>query len=182
MQAIWGSLTISCLESITRMTKTLAERALDYIARSTNPDELQQIASNARHRGETAVAHAADLRRYALLPSQQPGTFEYDVWHSIHALEGTLSIERRRTTRLGRTRQKIARVGERDTVEALILSKTASDGFTMLIQRGMADLTFEWLALIHPDRFDASTVEAAAARLADAGIQRPPTPPTVAQN
>lgn len=140
-------------------------RAMQTIERCADPKGLRQIAANARSKGELAVAHAADLRLYAILPSEAPGTFEHDVWQSIHALEGTLTIERSKTTRLGRTRQKIARVGELATVKDLILGTKPSEGFFMLIERGMVGLTFEAVALRHPERFTDDVLNAAAARL-----------------
>lgn len=148
------------------MTNPAVERALKAIESSSDPKGLRQIATNARERGELTVARAADVRLYEILPSEKPGSFEYDVWRSIYALEGTLTNERGKTTRLGRTRQKIARVGELQTVHDLIVgTKKPSEGFTMLIERGMPELTFEAVALRHPDRFDQMTLDAASRRL-----------------
>ncbi|MES2044565.1 MAG: hypothetical protein V4475_11845 [Pseudomonadota bacterium] len=154
------------------MTDTIA-RIMKTIEGSTDAKKLRQIAINAREKGEQAVARAADLRLYAILPSEAPGTLEYDVWQSIHALEGTLSNERSKTTRLARTRQKIKNVGELATVRDLVLSSKASDGFFMLIERDMPALTFEHVALQHPDRFDSTVLDAASARLKSAGIEHP---------
>lgn len=149
------------------MTNPAVERALKAIESSSDPKGLRQIATNARKRGELTVARAADIRLYEILPSEKPGSFEYDVWRSIYALEGTLTNERGKTTRLGRTRQKIARVGELQTVNDLIVgTKKPSEGFTMLIERGMPELTFEAVALRHPDRFNRITLDAASRRLA----------------
>lgn len=146
-------------------------RAMQTIESCADPKSLRQIAANARSKGELAVARAADLRLYAILPSEAPGTFEHDVWQSIHALEGTLTIERAKTTRLGRTRQKIARVGEFATIRDLVLGPKPSEGFFMLIERQMVDLTFEAVALRHPDRFDGSVLDAAVARLQTVEIE-----------
>ena len=150
------------------MTDTAVDRAMRMIEQSADPKSLRQIAANARNKGELAVARAAELRLYTVLPSEEPGTFEHDVWQSIHALEGTLSAERGKTTRLGRTRQKIARVGEFDTIRDLVLGTKPSEGFFMLIERQMDDLTFEAVALRHPERFDGAVLDAAAARLQSA--------------
>ena len=147
------------------MTDIAVARALQIIEGCTDPKSLRQIAANARGKGELGVARAADLRLYAILPSEAPGTFEHDVWQSIHALEGTLTVERSKTTRLGRTRQKIARVGELVTIQDLILGTKPSEGFFMLIERKMTDLTFEAVALRHPDRFEEAVLKAARARL-----------------
>jgi hypothetical protein len=147
------------------MTDINVARAMKTIESCLDAKSLRQIAFNARQKGELAVAHAADLRLYAILPSEAPGTLEYDVWQSIHALEGTLSTERNKTTRLGRTRQKISRVGELQTIKDLILGAKPSEGFFMLIDRKMANLTFEAVALQHPDRFDSAVLNAAIERL-----------------
>lgn len=152
-------------DAITRIMKTIEE--------CTDAKKLRQIAINAREKGELTVARAADLRLFAILPSEAPGTLEYDVWQSIHALEGTLSNERGKTTRLARTRQKIKNVGEFATVRDLVLSSKPSEGFSMLIDRDMAALTFEHVALQHPDRFDSMVLDAASARLLSAGIEIP---------
>lgn len=84
----------------------LIARIMQTIESSTDPKKLRQIGINARGKGELAVARAADLRLYAILPAEEPGALEYDVWQNIHALEGSLSNERGKTTRLARTRQK----------------------------------------------------------------------------
>lgn len=72
------------------MANTTVDRAMHMIEQSVDPKSLRQIAANARSKGEMAVARAAELRLYAVLPSEEPGTFEHDVWQSIHALEGAL--------------------------------------------------------------------------------------------
>ena len=154
------------------MTDLAVERILKVVENSTDPRALRQIAENARTKRQFEVVRAAELRLYEILPSEMPGSFEHDVWRSIHALEGTLTNERGKTTRLGRTRQKIAKVGELETVKDLIVgTKKPSEGFTMLIERQMPELTFEAVALRHPERFDQVAIDAASERLKTA-IQR----------
>lgn len=139
-------------------------RALARIASCANPNELRQVAMNARAKGEEEVRLAAQRRLYEVLPSEQPGTLEYDVWQSIYALEGELSDERGKTIRLSRTRQKITRDKEAKTVADLIMG-SPSEGYRMLIDRRLKDLTFEAVALRHPDRFDEQVLDAARSRL-----------------
>ncbi|QYE37044.1 hypothetical protein KZX46_21045 (plasmid) [Polymorphobacter sp. PAMC 29334] len=153
------------------MADTAVARALKLIERCTDPKSLRQIAVNARQKKESTVAHAADLRLYEILPAEKPGTFEHDAWRSIHALEGTLTNERGKTTRLGRTRPKIARTDEVETIKDLVLSASPSAGFFMLIERHMAELTFEAVALRHADKFDKAVLDAAAKRLRSVGIE-----------
>lgn len=150
------------------MSDPVTQRSLDYIASCADPEKLRQIAANAQKQGNEEVREAARRRLYEVLPVEKPGTLEYEVWQSIHALEDTLSDERDKTTRLARTRQKIKRDGEVRTVADLIM-KRASNGFHMLIERNLPELTFEAVALRHPDRFESYVLEAALVRLQEVG-------------
>lgn len=93
------------------------------------------------------------------------------VWQSVYALEDTLKAERGKTTLLSRTRQKITRDGELKTVSDLVTGKESA-GFSMLIERDMPELTFEFVALRHAGRFSQIVLDAARKRLCDAGIAR----------
>jgi hypothetical protein len=156
------------------MTTNLVERTLAAIARSNDPKALAQISANARRKGELAVARAADIQRYAIVPGEEPGTFEHAVWQSINALEHVLTLERGKTTRLQRTRQKITKVGEQATVRDLILAKTPAEGFAMLVERDMIAFSFEYIALLHEALFDDEVRTAARRRLEQSGFA-PPT-------
>ena len=151
------------------MNKDLVQRALDTIAACSDPETLRKIAKNAQDKGEHSVRHAAELRLYSVLPSAKPGTLEFDVWQSIYALEGALKAERGKTILLSRTRQKIARDGEHGTVASLVLGKE-SDGFKMLTERGMPELTFELVAIRHAQEFSGEVITAADKRLRAAGF------------
>ena len=88
-----------------------------------------------------------------------------DFWKSISALEHELSLERGKTIRLSRTRQKIGRVGVETTLRDLTLSSQPSDGYHLLRERGMLDLSAEAVVLRYADRFEAEVLEAARNRL-----------------
>lgn len=148
----------------------MRERALAFIAVCFDPKKLEQMIENARNHGEAEVERAAMLRLYEVKPEAQPGTLEHDVWRSIYALEGALSGERERTTLLNRTRPKIKREGEAATVADLVTKKVASEGFHILLERGMPELTFEAVALRHPDRFVRRCAMRPHTRLRAAGI------------
>lgn len=143
--------------------------AMEFIRTSSDPDKLKTLIANARKLGNDEVRHAAQLKLYALLPSAKPGTVEHEVWQSIYALEGALAEERGKTVLLSRTRQKIARDGEIKAVADLVTGK-ATEGFTMLIDRNMPELSFEAVALRHPERFEPAILEAARKRLSAAGV------------
>ena len=147
----------------------MTERILQQIERCSDPKLLRQWASNAAKQGATEIELAARRRLYAVMPSAQPGTLEFDVWQSIYALEDALTSERGKTTRLSRTRQKIGRDGEQRTVADLVMGKP-SEGFRMLIDRGLPELTFEALAIKHEKVFGSLIAATARERLAEAGV------------
>jgi hypothetical protein len=84
---------------------------------------------------EKDVEDAAFRRLIAILPKNKPGTVEYDLWRTIYAFEHVLTSERGKTTRLSRTRQKVARVGEIETLKDRAIATQSTDGFNMLIGR-----------------------------------------------
>jgi len=152
------------------MNDTTSTKALAFIAACNDPKKLRQIAMNAATAGNIDVERAASLRLYHVLPAEEPGTLEHDVWQSIHALEHALTSERGKTTLLARTRQKIKKVGEQQTVSGLLLSGKPSEGFRMLLDRAMPERTFEAVSLRHPDKFGEEELSVAQARLADVGL------------
>ena len=142
--------------------------AMAFIERCSDPKKLRVLIDNARDQGNAEVRRTAQLKLYSILPSEKPGTVEHDVWQSIYALEGALAEERGKTILLSRTRQKISRDGEIRTVADLVTGKP-TEGFTMLIDRAMPELTFEAVALRHPGEFSREVLEAAQRRLDEAG-------------
>jgi hypothetical protein len=145
-------------------------KILGLIENCDDPDRLRSWIRNAREKGEPRVADAAFRRLVSVLPKEKPGTVEHDFWQTIHAFEHVLSEERGRTTRLARTRQKVARVGEVQTLQDWAMSAKSTDGFTMLLERNMPELTGEAIVLRHARRFCAEVVAAARQRLETAGI------------
>lgn len=145
------------------------ETMLLFIEKCSDPKKLRQLAKNADEQGESALAQAARRKLYSILPSDEPGTIEYAVWQSIYALEDVLKQERGKTIMLSRTRQKIGRQGVVPCVADLVLG-SASDGFRMLLEREMLELSFEAIALRFPEKFDVEVLAAARARLTEASF------------
>jgi hypothetical protein len=145
-------------------------KILDLIANCDDPEKLRSWITNARKAGDNRIADAAFRRLISVLPKEKPGTVEHDFWQTIHAFEHVLSEERRKTTRLARTRQKVTRVGEVQTLKDWALSSKSTDGFMMLIERNMPELTGEAIVLRHADQFGADVLAAANQRLIQAGV------------
>jgi len=145
-------------------------KMLEFVSRCQDPENLRSIIKNARERGATELANAAFRKLISILPQERPGTVEHDFWQTIHAFEHALTEERGKTTRLARTRQKVARVGVLKTLEDWALSSKETDGFTMLLERGMPELTGEAIVLRHGRQFGTQVVVAARQRLEAAGV------------
>ena len=152
------------------MTQPDLSRILENIAACDHPDKLRRYMKNARVRGADDVYDAAFHRLIAVQPSAQLGTGAHDVWRTIHAFEELLREERGKTVRLSRTRQAIQRKGEVRTVTDLILKRTASDGFQMLRERGLLELSFEAIVMARSDHFASDVVARARDRLQDADV------------
>ncbi len=144
---------------------------LAIIHASDNPDQLRQFIENANRMDAKDVYAAAFRRLVEILPAADLEPVALDFWRSIHALEERLREERGKTVRLSRTRQKIGRVGVMKTLGDLALASSPSEGFDMLLERGMPDLTAEAVVLRHEREFEPQVVVAARQRLEGAGVE-----------
>lgn len=145
-------------------------KILTFVAQCDDVEKLKSLIKNARERGAPAVADAAFRKLVSLVPSEHPGTVEHDFWQTVHAFEYMLTEERGKTTRLARTRQKVGQVGVMQTLRDWALSGKETDGFKMLLDRGMPELTGEAIVLRHSGLFDPLVLAAARKRLTDAGV------------
>jgi hypothetical protein len=145
--------------------------ALAAIASTKDEAKVRGFLANAERLGSQIVADAALRRLAEIRPVEQNSAVALDFWRSIHALEEVLTRERKKTTRLSRTRQKIAKVGIVSTLRDLTLAAKPSEGFDLLLERDMSDLTAEAVILRHPTEFDEDVRTAAATRLERAQAQ-----------
>jgi hypothetical protein len=137
-------------------------------------EAARNYLANVKRLGRDDLYPAAFRRLCELSGQAHDDPVELDFWRSIAALEEILRNKHGKTVRLSRTRQKIERVGVRQTVEELALSRKESEGFRILAEQGMGDLTAEYLVLKHAAQFAPEAVMAARARLMEAAIALPP--------
>ena len=146
-------------------------RILAFIAACEDEKQLGTLIVNARRQGATDVEQAAFRRLIALNPiDASQSAVDRELWQTIKAFEHLLSTERGRTTRLSRTRQKLGRDSAHDTLAQWALAKKETEGFAMLIARGLPQLTGEAIVLRHAGEFEPAVVEAARTRLEKAGV------------
>lgn len=143
--------------------------AFDPTQLKTQADALQ-FMKNAERLGRRDLYQVA-FRRYCEL-SGLDGSADVlrDVWKAISAFELLMTERNGKTTRAARTRQKLNRDGPIKLVADLALRPTPSDGFITLIENGMPDLTFEYIAIRYPKQFGDEVIAAAKKRLESAGV------------
>lgn len=145
-------------------------KIITQIRACNDPALLNRWLRNAREKNASDVADAAFRQLISIVPAEEPGTVEYDFWQTINAFEQTLSDERGKTIRLSRTRQKVARVGVIETLKDWAVGSSRTEGFDMLLERGMPEYTGEAIVLRHPEAFTPEVRDAAKRRLDEAGV------------
>lgn len=132
---------------------------------------LRNWMANARRLGRDDVYQAA-LRQLCRIEGRDiDDPLAADFAAVMRALEEALSEQNGRTTRLSRTRQKLARAGVRKTLADLALKPKPSKGFLKLMEFGMADMSAESLILKYRQEFEPEVVAAAERRLAEYGVE-----------
>jgi hypothetical protein len=122
----------------------------------TDKGDLRSLLANADRLGREDIALACLDRLAELGATDNTGDpVELDCWKGIIAAEEFATRKNGRTTRLARTRQKIARVGVVTTVADLAGSPVSQQGFDILKENGRLDLSFEAISLKYPTVFSA---------------------------
>ena len=125
--------------------------ALPNLANEWDKTKLRNWMDNARRLGREDVYRAA-LRQLCRVEGRNiddPLESEFAV--VMRALEEAMTEEAGRTKRLNRTRQKLARVGVRQTLADLALKPQPSLGFIKLVEFGMVDMSAESLIMKYRD-------------------------------
>jgi hypothetical protein len=138
----------------------------DIIKKLKTPAECIQLAKNVRERNPNL---AREARRRAVelraISHGQSNELELELLKAVYAYEEVLTEKNKRTTRASRTWQMITRHGIIGAAERAVNRKIEPTGYTVLIEMGMPDLTFESVIVRHPDAFSQEVVSRAKARL-----------------
>ncbi len=145
-------------------------KQLAFIATTEEPKKLRVMITTARNVGADDVAEAATQRLYVLEPQEDPASMEHDFFQTMTALELVLSEERGKLVRLSPTRQRVAREGVAQVLQSLALEDEPDERYTMLLERGLPELTTEAVILRHRDRFSTDAFKAAKERLINSGV------------
>jgi hypothetical protein len=92
---------------------------------------------------------------------------EAELYRVLYAYEEILSQKNKKRTRAGRTWQMVNRYGIIGTAERAVNRKIEPQGYKLLAEFGMKDLTFEAVIAKYPEAFSHEAVTTAKARLVE---------------
>jgi hypothetical protein len=142
------------------------------ISEYTDINDVQQIMKNAKRAGREDVYWDAFKRLCELegLNHQEP--LHRDFYSTLKAYEELLTEKNGRTTKANRTRQKLARRGVVQCLEDWANGSTETEGFKLLTENGLINLTGEFLVLKYKDQFSEKAVSNAGRRLKSVEMQK----------
>jgi hypothetical protein len=129
------------------------------LANEWDKTKLRNWMANAKRLGRNDVYQAAVRQLCRVEGRNIEDPLEAEFAAVMRALEEALTEESGRTKRLSRTRQKLNRVGVRQTLADLALKPQQSLGFMKLLEFNMADMSAEALILKHRHQFDGAVVD-----------------------
>ena len=140
------------------------------ISKYTNATDLRNLMANAKRLERDDVWWEAFRRLCELEGMDQTDPLHRDFYEMLAAYEELLTEKNGRTTRASRTRQKLKNRGVVQCLEDWAVSSASTQGFELLIQNGLGELTGEYLVLKYPDSFSDKAITAARIRLAEHGV------------
>jgi hypothetical protein len=96
-----------------------------------------------------------------------------DFHETLAAYEQLLTEKNGSNTPAARTRQKIANKGVHQSLVEWTRGKTETNGFVLLVEKGLPEYTGEYLVVKYRDRFPEDVVELAKDRLSKHNIPIP---------
>lgn len=140
------------------------------VSNEWDPERLRTWMTNAKRHNRDDVYQEAFRQLCRVEGRNMSDPLEAEFAAVMKALEEALTQEAGKTKRLSRTRQKLDRVGVRQTLADLAVKPQPSVGFLKLVEFGMGDMTAEALVLRYSDQFEPEVVQASRRRLAEFGI------------
>lgn len=137
------------------------------IQRIDTPEKCEIFAKNCSERGREDLAMQAEKRAVQLRAEAYGAETqaENEAIEAVYAYESILSSKNGKKTRANRTWQMISRHGILEAVERAVSRRDETQGYTLLLERGLEDYAFENVVLRHPDLFTESAVAISQKRI-----------------
>ena len=139
-------------------------------------DDCRTVMQRARDRDLSDVYNAAFKRLCELIGNANDDPSDplvRDFYETLAAYEQLLTEKNGRTTAASRTRQKIDNKGVHQSLIEWTRGKAETNGFKLLVEKGLPEYTGEYLVLRYANRFPEDVVALARSRLAAHGITIP---------
>ena len=145
----------------------------EKISRIDTVDGCRALIANAERLGNREVRDLA-FRRLCQISGlgENPGLAR-EFAEVLAAYEELLSEKNGRRTTASRTRMKLKNKGLHQCLVDWTLATDTSSGFDILVERGLGELTGEFLVVKYANEFDDYIVDAARHRLTAHGISLP---------
>ena len=147
----------------------------EKIAQLRTAEECRGLMVNADRLGNAEV-HRLAFQRLCVLAGEDledGGALQRDFAEVLAAYEELLTQKNGRKTRATRTRLKLKNKGLHQCLIDWSTSPETSTGFDILAERGLGELTGEYLVVKYADEFDTKVVTAAKKRLKKHDIALP---------
>lgn len=135
------------------------------IAQYTVADDLRTLMANAKRLGRDDVWREAFRRFCALEGADQADPLDRGFFEMLAAYEQLLSERNARATRASPIRLKVRNKGVVHCLEEWTTSKTPTESYELLTEKGFPEFTGEHLVLKYADRFSPEAVAGAKARI-----------------
>jgi hypothetical protein len=135
------------------------------------PEECESFAQRCISLAKEARRRAIELRALA---HGNTNVVETELLKVLYAYEEVLTTRNKRRTRASRTWQMVKKYGIIRAAERAVNRKADPMGYTVLIEKGMQDLTFEAVILKYPESFSHQAVQTAKIRLEELERESPP--------
>jgi hypothetical protein len=133
----------------------------------TDPKQIRVLMGNAKRQGADDIYWMA-FKRLCVVSATGNDPLTRDFNRIITAYEQLLTERNGKRTRASRTHQKVKKHGIVKVLQDWADSKTPATGFTVLADRGLLELTGEYLVVQYESLFPAKTVVNAKRRLREA--------------
>ena len=138
------------------------------VSKIKTAEGCRTVMQRARDRGLDDIYQLV-FRRYCEIVGREnddpADPLVRDFYETLAAYEQLLTEKNGRNTPASRTRQKIANKGVYQSLVEWTRGKVETNGFKLLVEKGLPEYTGEYLVARYADRFPADVVELAHERL-----------------
>jgi len=146
------------------------------VTKLKTPEDCRTVMQRARDQNLPDVYNAIFRRFCELVGTENDDPSDplvRDFYETLAAYEQLLTEKNGRTTAASRTRQKIDNKGVHQSLSEWTRGKVETNGFKLLVEKGLPEYTGEYLVLRYAARFPKDVVALAQNRLTAHGIAIP---------